>query len=267
MAEMKLELGGVFDIASGSDLSSLSDRVDKGFGLLSRRDPKPIMRPMVAAAVQAVNSGSIFLDFGGPASGRVWYIRQLMACYGDAFTAGLTVSASNVAGASTTINLPPGAELQQFTIVSTPAAAAVTVTNVDIANAIGGIQDFSYTFQVTDSGQTYIVNAKPTGPTASIQIVMPAVTGGSSYTMRAVIGNPVAWYISQTNTAPGVSELILPGIHSLPMAIVPGDSDGLFVHYGERIMAQVVGLPVNTAITGVVRVAEFVDSAEEARRM
>jgi len=54
---------------------------------------------------------------------------------------------------------------------------------------------------------------------------------------------------------------------NVPMALVPGDSDGLFVHFGEQVTAEIIGLPLGQTVMSLVRVADYIDSVEEARRI
>jgi len=267
MSEVKLEVGGMFDIASGSDLAAMGDRIDKGFRLLSRRDPRPIIKPIPANVIQASAAGApVWLNFGGPASGRGWFLRSLAALF-DAFTVSLPVTVAVGTNAIGTLTLPPGASVG--TLVLNFAGGAGGPVNASVTGAVTGTQTFSVTEAAGPTSQTVQLNLSPATPGTSIVVTVPALgVGSGAYTMTATITCPIAWFISQNGSnQAGVSELVLPGVFSVPMVNIPGDSDGLFVHFGEQVVAEVLGLPLGQAVTGIIRVNEYIDTAEEAGRM
>lgn len=77
MAEAKIQLGGVLDIASGDELSKGFDRMHDAFA--SSGKPKRIMRPLSRAisGLALANGQSTHLFIGRPSAGRVWIPTRL----------------------------------------------------------------------------------------------------------------------------------------------------------------------------------------------
>lgn len=271
MGEFKLDIGAVVDVATSKDVADLGDKLDKYMGRYGR-DRRPIRRSSVGNTIQAnAAGGTVFVSCGGPPSGRIWFIRQVCAVGADPFTNGTDIVTAFGAAGTATLTLPPGATLLGLTIESAAAAAAVNGI-VTVNGGVGGTQniDYQFTTQGTQSIYPFDLAPSPAG-TGQITVVMPAVTGGSAGQMVAVVGFPVAWFISQSNAGlgmvpnVGLPELIIPGVFSIPMAVIPGDSDGLFVKFGEYVICQVNGVPLGQSIFASIRVEEYADSVEEIR--
>lgn len=267
MTGVSVAVGAEFDF--GAAFSELGSKLDR----LGRRDPRPIMRTIPASAVQTVAAGGpVYVSMGGPASGKIWFIRQLVATLGDAFSNQGIVTVDGGAGSSQVLTLPVGAVLTELMISSAGGAAAPVTGAVSIAGGTGGTQNMQYVFTANGTvlaRDLYIMPVTRGG----ITVTMPAVAGGTAYTMTATYDYPVAWYVSFADAGDnqpvnvGLTELLVPGIGNLPQAILPGDSDGLFVHYGEHVIAQVNGLSLGQSAMALVRVSEQIDSASEARRL
>ena len=271
MASASIQLGGMLDIASGSEVEAMGGKV---IAALSRRDPKPIMRSIPGNAIQAVAAGGpVYINLGGPASGKVWYIRQLLAILADPFTNQGVATVNGAPAGTASLTLPVGANLTGLTITSASAAGPVTGA-VTIAGATGGTQTIQYVFSANGDLTNLPVTLMPAVPgTGQIVVTMPAVVSGSAYTLTALYDFPLAWYVAFSNAGDnqvpnvGLTELLVPGVQTLPSVFLPGDSDGLFVHFGEHVICQVNGLAFGQSSMALVRVSEYVDSAEEARRM
>lgn len=275
MASASIQLGGTLDIASGAEVAALGTSIDNKLESLMRRDPKPIMRTIPSNPIQGLSAGGpVYANLGGPASGKVWYIRQLLAVLADPFTSQGVATVNAAAAAGSSLTLPPGAVLTGLNITSAGAAAAPVTGAVTIAGGTGGTQTTQYVFTANGTVVALPEGLSPAVPnTGQIVITMPAVTGGTAYTMTATYAYPIAWYIAFSNAGDnqipnvGLTELLVPGVQTLPSVFLPGDSDGLFVHFGEHVICQVNGLALGQSSMALIRVSEYVDSAEEARRM
>lgn len=267
MAGVSVAVGAEFDFSTA--FSELGSKLDR----LCVRDPRPIMRTIPSSAVQAIAAGGpVYISMGGPASGKIWFIRQLVATLGDAFSNQGIATVNGVAASGQVLTLPVGAVLTGLEISSAGAAAAPVTAAVTIAGGVGGTQTIQYVFTANGTNLNQALDIMPVAG-ASIVVTMPALAGGTAYTMTATYGYPVAWYVSFANAGDnqpvnvGLTELLVPGVGTLPQAILPGDSDGLFVHYGEHVIAQVNGLTLGQSAMALVRVSEQIDSASEARRL
>ena len=267
MGGISVEAGAGFDISTA--FKSLGDKLDN----IGRRDPRPIMRTIPSSAVQTnAAGGPVYVSMGGPASGKIWYIRQLVATLGDAFSNQGIATVNGGAASTQTLTLPAGAVLTGLEITSAGAAAAPVTGAVTIAGS-GATQTIQYVFTANGTVLNQGLDLMPTTPNTPIVITMPAVAGGTAFSMTATYDFPVAWYVSFANAGDlqpvsvGISELLVPGVGTLPQAILPGDSDGLYVHFGEHVIAQINGLPIGQSVMALVRVSEVIDSATEARRM
>lgn len=154
----------------------------------SRLKPMPAKHPSTASGVVA-SDGTLTLDLGGPSMGRQWVVRRLVvvdtdqswATGGGAATANSGTYAAQAAGS---ILLPAGASMTGFDVTSEEAAAVVhglvTATNLATANL-----NFDYVY--TTNGQQLQVRFPdaigPSSATATPQVNMAAVTGGSAYAM------------------------------------------------------------------------------------
>lgn len=94
MAEAKIQLGGVLDIASGSELD---DRFNKLHGALAGAGkPKRIMRPLSKSqtALNLTQGQSVQVPIGRPSAGRIWVLTRVTALGDDDTTAKTGLSAA-----------------------------------------------------------------------------------------------------------------------------------------------------------------------------
>lgn len=261
---MKLELGAELDIATGQDVRSLTEQI-AGLGrILGRRDPRPLYPTMVHTETQNSTVNPLVVSVGGPQSGRVWDIRQLIVTGADDRTGTFTATQAGTAGNAATLTLPVGAAVASITVSSASASAPVT----GVVTVTGQtVQSYEYTFSTSEDSVTWpyspVLNP---APSSSIVVNMPAVVGGSAYTLEATYVVPVAWYLAQGGQAgTALTNLLVPGTQSLPCAVQPASSKSIFVHEGELLVAVVYGLTVGQQATAIARVADWADSYPEGQ--
>lgn len=269
MASVTFALGATADVASSSEVSSAADRVLSAVN--SGRDPRPLyIEP--AQSGQGIAAGVIRLEMGGPASGRVWDIRQLvLAGQDDSSTfAGWTVSTVGVAAAAGTATLPPGQAIWGFDIEVGPAASALTGVVTVTGTAFGTL---SYQLSETTTGSGLSIRfpepIPPLTPATSIVVNVPAIATGAAYTIDAYGEVQVAWY-KAVSDQPGLPQLLVPrsGVPGrVPGSVVPASSKSLFLHFGDQLVALVYGLPVGLTATAIARVAEWPASSMESGRI
>lgn len=262
MGEVRFDIGAVADLALGSDVESIHGKLDRMMRHMGRRDPRPIYNDVPASGIGVAGVATV-VRFGGPASGRVWDIRQLVMAGSDDRTSGGNGSTVGVAAAGGTLTVPAGAALAGFTINIGPAAAAVTGVVTVTGSASGTL---SYQLSDGTNGGSLTVNytppLQPAAPGTSIVITVPAIATGGAYTIDAQWVYPVAWYKSMSDNA-GLAQLLVPGTFTVPGTVVPASAESVFIHFGEQVTALVYGLPAGQQVTGVVRVADWPDSIPE----
>jgi|GEM_PF-4746611 len=147
--------------------------------------------PLVQSGIVSAG-GTVLLDLGTPSLGREWTVRRLVAV--DAANPSGQVSASIAVahtrtggpGEAHSAILPNGASITGFNITTAPAAA----TEVGVVNLIGvgtNGQSFQLPFTTTGS-QLAITFPQPlaaTNSTTGPELDVPAVTGGSAYTVNS----------------------------------------------------------------------------------
>ncbi len=84
MAELKMALGAVADIASGKEVA---DGVNKILDNLNGKKAYPKYFKRVAPGTSAA-SGDLLLDLGGPGVGESWDVRAIVVIKTDPWTAG-----------------------------------------------------------------------------------------------------------------------------------------------------------------------------------
>jgi hypothetical protein len=81
---MKIALGGVFDVASGDELSKMGDSLrDHVSGTMAK--PRRIMRPLSGAVQFAgiTSPANVVLSLGTPAAGRIWVCTRMTVIGND----------------------------------------------------------------------------------------------------------------------------------------------------------------------------------------
>lgn len=174
----------------GGDVGSLaaSDRARH------RRELLP-MAPLYASAVVPA-SGTVTLDLGTPARGKVWEVRGL-SCVdasnpGGVPTGGVpvAVSVTQAAGAATSAVLPAGASLTGFEVDFQAPAAAVSgaITITGLSTAAGGSGTLSYDVTVPPTGlilgRMFPGPLAPASPAATPQVNVPAIGSGPAYSVN-----------------------------------------------------------------------------------
>lgn len=261
--ETTLEVGAVVDIATGKDAEDIRHGIDGLHGLMSRAPVNPIYQTFTDT-VASVGSAPTVLNLEGPASGRVWDIRQLVSLGSDDRSGTFAASVSGVAAAGGSLTLPIGAVLTSVTITSATAAAPVTGV-VTVAGAT--TQSYQYTFDASEDSTSYAYSpgVQPAAGGAVV-VTMPAVVGGSAWSIDATYECPVAWYIG-TGENVMLGMVIVPATDTLPYAKVPASSESIFLHYGEKLIMIAYGVPSGQQVTGICRIADWPSAAVEGARI
>lgn len=261
-AEIDLDLGGEGSVESREKSGLL------GHG----RDRRPIYSDLPAATQQGAVAGTpLYLSFGGPASGRIWDIRQLVTFGADDRTSAIPSGQTAAGAAANTLTLPAGQALTSFAVSMLGVAAAVNTT-VTVTGITGGA---TLTYQITDGpngvNQTYTFSPPlmPATPGGSIVITLGAIASGGASAIDATTVMPVAWYKATNDpnaaSAPMVTNLLVPGVRFIPDTNVPASAESSFVKFREILVAVVYGVPALQQCGGVVRVADWADTVPEAR--
>lgn len=109
MANVRIALGGEFDIASGEEMAKGFNDVKRSWRDAMRR-PKPIHRPLVKSTdasmvVPTALGQSLVLTIGRPQSGRIWNITRVMVIGDDDTTAAMNIAAALYIGDSANVGL------------------------------------------------------------------------------------------------------------------------------------------------------------------
>lgn len=271
MAELDVAVvaGAEVDIDLGGEASGESR--EKSRGLLGKgRDPRPIYSDFPGSGIQGAVAGTpLYINFGGPASGRIWDIRQLVSFGQDDRTQGQQSSGTAAGAAGQTLTLPAGQALSSFTV--TMAGVPAVNVLVTVTGGVGG----TLSYQLTDGPngvvftQSFVPPLMPATPTTSIVITIPAVVAAGASAITATTYLPVAWYKATNDpnafNTPMITNLLVPGTRFVPDTVVPGSSESLFVKFREILVAVVYGVPANGQAGGIARVADWPDTVPEAR--
>lgn len=274
MAKGVIALGAEVDIASSAEVAavgaSLGDKLDSLLG----RDPRPIYDD-IAKAGQPATGFQCLINLGGPASGRVWDLRQLVLTGGDDSNAYSVVTAVAAGGAAagSVASLPAGVAITGFDVEFATTAAPVS-GDVTVTGVAGG----TLTFKITDGLAGGALNIRfpvpipPAVLATPITVTVPAIVGSGAHTTVAYGTVQAAWYKVHSD-APSVLQLLTPrgggsgAAGGVPSSIVPASSESIFLHFGESLVAAVYGLTTGQSVVAIARVAEWPDGATEARRL
>lgn len=269
MAELDIAAGAVVGVEldlDGDGETSVKSR-EKSH---DRRDHRPTYVEVASAVGQGSVAGTpVFLNFGGPASGRIWDIRQLVSFGTDDRTQGQNSSQTAVAAAANVLTLPAGQALTGF-VLSTSGVPPVTGV-LTVTGGAGGTLSYQITEQAGGEVNTFTFSPPlmPATPGGSIVINFPAIVSGGASAITATTVLPIAWYKANsdptTSNPPMLPNLLVPGTRFIPDTVQPASAESTYVKFREILVAVVYGVPANSQVGGVVRVADWADTVPEAR--
>ncbi len=183
--ESERQFGAVLDLAVkiGTGIDTLTDIQRQALDL-QLLEPD-VRAPLIGSGVVPA-SGVLLLDLGAPAVGREWEVRRLMIVDGSnpsGQTSGGAVTASSnayAAAAAGFSGLPAGAAMTGFSVTAAPASAPVsgqiTVTGTSVP-------ELYYELAIGTAGGSVSQTFPTPIPATAATVSVPAITGGSAYTV------------------------------------------------------------------------------------
>lgn len=257
-------MGVIVDIASGEEMVGLGKKIDMLGDRLMKRDPRPMYNTKPGSVIAAAGVPTI-IPLGGPSSGRVWDIRQLITVGPDDHASSYSQSAVGAPAGAASVTLPQGASLSHLTITGATAAAPVSGL-VTITGVSGGtVLTYEVTFGVSGNGLDLGFTPPLSAVTdaTSIVVTVAAIAGGSAYWITTQAVFPVAWYTTIDVELP---QILVPGLQVVPFSVVPASAESIFLHFGEVLTCVVHGMPAGMQAVAIARIADWPDGVPEGRR-
>lgn len=279
-----MELDLDFSAKLGISLDNLTSAVRTFTAEQLRLHQYPRQLPLF---FQNTQTPTDFKDFGSPANGRIWEIRELLVLANTNGSTGgwvtlpntTNIQASNTfAGAAGgSVSLPAGASITGFTVAFQAPVAAVSGT-LTITNATGGT--ISYDVTIPTTGLIFSENfpgpIPATSSAAQITFNVPVIAGGPPYSItltgQQTVGSGITatfWVgpnVSANTVAPG----ILPtGLTRWQFTNIPAvenlSADQILVRSNEHLMASLTGLPaLTTPVTMIAVINDVVTDGSRA---
>jgi hypothetical protein len=254
MVSVSLQGGVEIDLLSGSEFKDGLGNLGKEL----RRNPPN--RLTIPASLQGSGSGADnALRFGGPTIHRVWQLKGLSIVGNNALSGPIAVSTTGTAANTANVSLPAGASLTGFDIEFGAGAAAVSGI-ATVALTASGTLKYQVTASATNGSSLEVRYPQPLpafNPTSSITITVPAIVGGSDYTITAYGTSLVALY-------QGDPIISTPTNILLPATPIPGaptfQNDALWVKPGDTVFAILFGAGATENYSGQLHVAEYISN-------
>lgn len=150
MANIRIALGGEFDVASGNELDEMGRGIRDHISSATAK-PKRILRPLSVAKTISITTGeNARLSFGGPSTGRTWIVTRINCMADDDHTALANATAAVYIGNDNGLDITEGPALTlcvltgqsiPFTTILNEHALVVhdrelLMVNVNVSNSV-----------------------------------------------------------------------------------------------------------------------------------
>jgi len=208
------------------------------------RTEKPIHRPVFGNLIQ-VSGVQLLETTDAVDAGRVWNVLKIGLFGNDGHTALSTVPAvSQPAMPASTVAAQNLNLFPVQVVISAGTLTAVTVNGINVGSGDG----------------TYIV---PSGGAISVTYTIAPTWVWTALTSVPAVADVYA--SSGGSVDPDFSAQILSGA-AIPSVSFPPD-EAEWMHYGEKLVAWIYGLPANSSVSFVAKIADYPVEAVEAMRI
>lgn len=218
-----------------------ADKISDQQQLLIKRSAKPLHYPIVGSVVGATGTATIMSN-QAPDSGRIWELERFSLFGADGHTALTTVPAvTQPAVPASTVAQQNVNQFPVQVVISAGTITAVVVNGVTVGSGAG----------------TYTVPAN--GSISITYTVAPTWVWTALSTSGALAD---VYAASSPLVVPDMSAQIFSGL-AIPSTTYPPD-ESEWLHYGEQLIVVAFGLPANSQVVFVARIADWPMEAVES---